>query len=241
MRRLTEIGFYHLTRTGPDAALPALLGRTLAAGERALVLCGSEERVAALDAALWLCPDPDWLPHGTAATGEADLQPIWITARLGATGGTERGAVPVPARGRGECARSTASRAPSTCSTATTRRRSRRRGAVVGREGGRPRARLLAAGRAGVGAEGVIPLHGCALALTARRAEIVCHPETLPRARSAGRLARDPCVIEAIELMHTGLIVQVEDVLSLQALIGIAGRTGWPCSRAAWRRNRRRS
>jgi DNA polymerase-3 subunit chi len=74
-----------LTRTGADAALPALLGRTLAAGERALVLCASAERVAALDAALWLCPDPDWLPHGTAATGEADLQPIWISStNLGA-------------------------------------------------------------------------------------------------------------------------------------------------------------
>lgn len=61
-------------------ALPALLGRTLAAGERALVLCASDERVAALDTALWLCSDPDWLPHGTSHTGNADLQPIWITA-----------------------------------------------------------------------------------------------------------------------------------------------------------------
>lgn len=76
---MAEIGFYHLTRTGADQALPALLGRTLAAGQRAVVICGSPERVAALDAALWLCPEPDWLPHGTAAMGEADLQPIWLT------------------------------------------------------------------------------------------------------------------------------------------------------------------
>ncbi len=76
---MAEIGFYHLTRTGPDQALPTLLGRTLAAGQRAVVICGSPERVAALDAALWLCPEPDWLPHGSAATGEADLQPIWLT------------------------------------------------------------------------------------------------------------------------------------------------------------------
>jgi DNA polymerase-3 subunit chi len=75
---MAEIGFYHLLRTGPDQALPFLLGRTLAAGQRAAVMCGSEERVAALDAALWLCPDPDWLPHGTAASGDADLQPIWL-------------------------------------------------------------------------------------------------------------------------------------------------------------------
>lgn len=76
---MADIGFYHLTRTGADQALPALLGRTLAAGQRAAVICGSAEGVAALDASLWLCPEPDWLPHGTAATGEADLQPIWLT------------------------------------------------------------------------------------------------------------------------------------------------------------------
>jgi DNA polymerase III subunit chi len=76
---LTDIGFYHLTRTGPDQALPQLLGRTLAAGQRALVLCGSQDRVSAIDAVLWQSADPDWLPHGTAADGDADLQPIWLT------------------------------------------------------------------------------------------------------------------------------------------------------------------
>jgi DNA polymerase-3 subunit chi len=72
-----EIGFYHLTRTGPAEALPPLLGRTLKAGKRALVCCNAD-RVAPLDAALWLCQEPDWLPH--AAVGDATVQPIWITA-----------------------------------------------------------------------------------------------------------------------------------------------------------------
>lgn len=79
--RVTEIGFYHLTRTGPDQALPALLGRTLDAGERAVVICGSTDRVAALDRALWECKQPEWLPHGTARTGHAELQPIWLTTQ----------------------------------------------------------------------------------------------------------------------------------------------------------------
>ena len=78
---MAEIGFYHLTRTGSDQALPQLLGRTLAAGQRAVVICGSEERLAALDTALWLSTNPDWLPHGTATTGNAELQPIWLTTR----------------------------------------------------------------------------------------------------------------------------------------------------------------
>jgi len=76
---MAEIGFYHLTRTGLEATLPRLLGRTLEAGERAVVRCGSAELVAALDTALWLCPEPVWLPHGTAAMGHADMQPIWLT------------------------------------------------------------------------------------------------------------------------------------------------------------------
>jgi DNA polymerase-3 subunit chi len=76
---MAEIGFYHLTKSSPEQALPPLLGRTLASGQRAVVRCATEERVAALDASLWLCPEPDWLPHGTKQTNEADLQPIWLT------------------------------------------------------------------------------------------------------------------------------------------------------------------
>jgi DNA polymerase-3 subunit chi len=76
---MAEIGFYHLTRTPLDQVLPKLLGRILAQQGRALVLCGSAERVAALDASLWLGSDPDWLPHGSAAAGQAPHQPIWLT------------------------------------------------------------------------------------------------------------------------------------------------------------------
>ena len=89
---MAEIGYYHLTRTGADQALPQLLGRTLAAGQRALVLCGGPERVAALDTALWLCPDPDWLPHGTALSGHADLQPIWLADSDPGAAGAPNGA-----------------------------------------------------------------------------------------------------------------------------------------------------
>lgn len=76
---MSEWGFYHLTRTGPDAALPTLLGRTLEAGERAVVRVGSDARLAAVDGALWDSTAPPWLPHGSARTGHAALQPIWLT------------------------------------------------------------------------------------------------------------------------------------------------------------------
>lgn len=75
---MAEIGFYHLTRTRLDQALGRLLGRILAGGGRAFVLCGEAERAKALDAALWTLSEPDWLPHGLAG-GESDpMQPILI-------------------------------------------------------------------------------------------------------------------------------------------------------------------
>jgi DNA polymerase-3 subunit chi len=76
---LAEIGFYHLTRTPMEAALPKLLGRVLSQGGRAVVRVGNPERHAAQDTSLWLSADPDWLPHGTPLAGNADLQPIWLT------------------------------------------------------------------------------------------------------------------------------------------------------------------
>jgi DNA polymerase-3 subunit chi len=77
---MPERGFYHLTRTPLETALPKLLGRVLAAKARAVVRIGVPERVEALSTALWLNADPDWLPHGHAGTGNADRQPIWLTA-----------------------------------------------------------------------------------------------------------------------------------------------------------------
>ncbi len=76
---MAEIGFYHLTRTALPEALARLLDRTLQAGQRALVLCPDTARLKTLDAALWACPEPTWLPHGTSADGDADLQPVWLS------------------------------------------------------------------------------------------------------------------------------------------------------------------
>jgi DNA polymerase III subunit chi len=81
---MSEIGFYHLTRSTLAQALPQLLMRTLAAGQRALVL-GPAGGLDALSAALWA--QPAWLPHGTAADGDPDLQPIWLTPEAVALNG----------------------------------------------------------------------------------------------------------------------------------------------------------
>lgn len=77
---MTEIGFYHLTRTPLERALPKLLEKVLGAGKRAVVRVGSDERVAFLNGALWTYDSASFLPHGTAKEGEALDQPIWLTA-----------------------------------------------------------------------------------------------------------------------------------------------------------------
>lgn len=78
---MTDIAFYHLQRSPLEQALPRLLEKTLAAGKRAIVLAGSEERVEALAMVLWTYHQDSWLPHGTAKDGEAEHQPIWLSNR----------------------------------------------------------------------------------------------------------------------------------------------------------------
>lgn len=77
---MTEVSFYHLERSSLEAALPKLLEKVLAAGLKAVVKLGSDERVAALDATLWTYEQGSFLPHGAAADGNGPQQPIWLTA-----------------------------------------------------------------------------------------------------------------------------------------------------------------
>jgi DNA polymerase-3 subunit chi len=74
---MSDIGFYHLTRSTLSQAVPQLLVRTLAAGQRALVVGPSVAALVALSTSLW--EQPTWLPHGVAADGDPDLQPIWLS------------------------------------------------------------------------------------------------------------------------------------------------------------------
>ena len=75
----TEVNFYHLTKSSLEDALPRLLLKTLQAGERAVVMLGSPERVDALNTHLWTYDPNGFLPHGSARDGEAERQPVWLT------------------------------------------------------------------------------------------------------------------------------------------------------------------
>ena len=82
-KRLGEIGFYHLKTTPLERALPRLLERALKDGYRVLVLASSNERVEHLNQLLWTYDDASFLPHGSARDGNADRQPIFLTAGEG--------------------------------------------------------------------------------------------------------------------------------------------------------------
>ncbi len=76
---MTEVLFYHLEKQPLEQVLPNLLERTLERGWRAVVQCGSQERLDALDNWLWTYRDDSFLPHGTARDGHAAQQPIFLT------------------------------------------------------------------------------------------------------------------------------------------------------------------
>ena len=79
---MTEVGFYHLTRSPLEDALPKLLEKAYAAGNRVLVRAGDAERLELLNRALWTYGKDSFLPHGTRADGFAEDQPIYLTSQV---------------------------------------------------------------------------------------------------------------------------------------------------------------
>jgi DNA polymerase III subunit chi len=77
--RQMDVFFYHLEHQTLERVLPSLLEKTLARGWRAVVQAGSEDRLEAIDLALWTYADDSFLPHGTARAGHASEQPVYLT------------------------------------------------------------------------------------------------------------------------------------------------------------------
>lgn len=77
---MADAFFYHLTRSTLDQTLPMLLGRALQAGWRVLVRGTDTDRIARLDARLWLGPEDGFLPHGIAGGPHDAEQPVLLTS-----------------------------------------------------------------------------------------------------------------------------------------------------------------
>ncbi len=76
---MTDIGFYHLTKTPLERALPKLLEKILSAKKRAVVKVGSQARVESLNSLLWNTGRGSFIPHGSQQDGRASEQPIWLS------------------------------------------------------------------------------------------------------------------------------------------------------------------
>jgi len=77
--RKTEVLFYHLQRQSLEKVLPSLVEKTLERGWRAVVQADSQERLAALDLALWIYKEDSFLAHGSAKDGHSADQPVYLT------------------------------------------------------------------------------------------------------------------------------------------------------------------
>ncbi len=77
---MSRVDFYHLQSQTLENVLPKLLEKAYATGKSTLVRIGNEERVDFLNAMLWTYTDQSFLPHGSKKDGNAELQPIWLTA-----------------------------------------------------------------------------------------------------------------------------------------------------------------
>lgn len=76
---MTKVSFYHLTTAPLEQALPVLLEKSLSAGLRVVLMAGSRERVAYLDAHLWIFDPASFIPHGSGRDGMEAQQPIFLT------------------------------------------------------------------------------------------------------------------------------------------------------------------
>ena len=74
-----EAYFYHLTRQPLEVTAATLLGKALGAGWRCVVVGRSEQRLSALDQALWNGKNTDFLAHGLAGTPQDSAQPILLS------------------------------------------------------------------------------------------------------------------------------------------------------------------
>lgn len=77
---MSEIRFYHLTTQSLEQALPAILMKALSGGRKAVVRFANDKDAAHFNDHLWIYNPDGFLPHGSKADGNADLQPVYLTA-----------------------------------------------------------------------------------------------------------------------------------------------------------------
>lgn len=78
-----DIQFYHLLSTPLERALPKLVEKAYGAKFRILICAAGDEQAEQLNSLLWGYAPGSFLPHGSKKDGNAERQPIYISAGEG--------------------------------------------------------------------------------------------------------------------------------------------------------------
>lgn len=76
---MTAIQFYHLITSPLERALPKLMEKAYASGNRTLLVAGDEKRMEQLNQLLWSYDPNRFLPHGSIKESEQEDQPILLS------------------------------------------------------------------------------------------------------------------------------------------------------------------
>lgn len=77
---MTEIRFYHIQKKSAEVTVFELAERALTRGHRILIRLRDEADAVRLNDFLWTNKPESFLPHGTAQDGNAEMQPVFLTA-----------------------------------------------------------------------------------------------------------------------------------------------------------------
>lgn len=76
---MTQISFYHLTKTTIDEALPKLLEKVLESDSRAIIKVSNDNDAKHYDDLLWSLGGTRIVPHGVEGRGDDKYQPVLIS------------------------------------------------------------------------------------------------------------------------------------------------------------------
>ena len=80
---MERIDFYQIGLIGLEQVMLTLLTKTLAANQKALILCPMPA-ASAIDNALWSHDPESWIPHGLDDADGADHCDVWISSDMAA-------------------------------------------------------------------------------------------------------------------------------------------------------------
>ena len=78
-----QLDFYQIGQAKLEQVMLMLLKKTLAANQKALVLCPMPA-ASAIDAALWTHDPESWIPHGLNDENGAEFCHVWVSSDMAA-------------------------------------------------------------------------------------------------------------------------------------------------------------